>query len=128
MVRTTSLDAASAAGARAAAVHTRDGGLPPLVWLLWALAAAASVQVAPNPLYVVVVVAIAGLVVQSQAADGPLVSAFPVLVIAGIAFAVLRLMLTVLTTHGTGDALFTLPEATLPRLLGGFTVGGSVEP
>ncbi|HEX7168958.1 MAG TPA: hypothetical protein VF230_18415 [Acidimicrobiales bacterium] len=107
---------------------TREGGLPPLAWLLWALAAAASVQVAPNPLYVVVVVAIAGLVVQAHAADGPLTSAFPVLVIAGIAFAGLRLVLTVLTTHGTGDALFTLPEATLPRLLGGFTVGGSVEP
>ncbi|MEL7209026.1 MAG: hypothetical protein AAGK32_12490, partial [Actinomycetota bacterium] len=35
---------------------------------------------------------------------------------------------TVLTTHGSGgEVLFTLPEFTLPRLLGGFTVGGAVE-
>jgi energy-coupling factor transport system permease protein len=98
------------------------------VWLVWAVAAAATVQLAPNPLYVTVVVAIAALVVQAHAADGPLVSAFPILLVAGLAFALLRLVLTVATTHGSGGAvLFTLPDATLPRLLGGFTVGGSVE-
>jgi hypothetical protein len=31
------------------------------VWLLWAIAAGASVQLAPNPLYVTVVVALAAL-------------------------------------------------------------------
>ena len=45
----------------------------------------------------------------------------------GVAFALLRVVLTALTTHGVGEVLFTLPEATLPRLLGGFTVGGTVE-
>lgn len=101
--------------------------VPALVWLSWALAAAASVQLAPNPLYVALVVAISALVVEAHAVDGPLRGAFPVLLLAGLAFGTLRLVLTVLTTHGTGDVLFAIPEATLPALLGGFTVGGTVE-
>ena len=45
-------------------------------------------------------------------------------------FAVLRVVLTALTTHTSGssvDDLFTLPQGTLPRILGGFTVGGTIE-
>jgi energy-coupling factor transport system permease protein len=54
--------------------------------------------------------------------------AFPVLLGLGVLFACIRIGLTVLTTHGSGGAvLITLPEATLPRLLGGFTVGGPIE-
>ncbi len=101
--------------------------VPALVWLLWAMAAAASVQLAPNPLYVALVVAIAALVVEGHAVEGPLRGAFPVVLLAGVAFATLRLVLTVATTHGTGDVLFTLPQGTLPTILGGFTVGGTVE-
>ena len=104
--------------------------MPAVVWLLWAVAAAATVQLAPNPLYVTIVVAVAALVVQAHAGDNgnTLTSAFPILLAAGVAFAVLRLVLTVATTHGSGGAvLFTLPDATLPRLFGGFTVGGTVE-
>ena len=101
--------------------------VPALVWLLWALAAAASVQLAPNPLYVALVIVISALVVEAHAVDGPLSGAFPVLVVAGVAFAALRLVLTVATTHAGVDVLFRLPQATLPSLLGGFTVGGTVE-
>ena len=101
--------------------------VPALVWLLWALAAAASVQLAPNPLYVALVIAISALVVEAHAPEGPLAGAFPVLVLAGVVFAGLRLVLTVATTHAGTDVLFRLPEATLPPLLGGFTVGGTVE-
>lgn len=102
--------------------------VPALVWLLWALAAAASVQLAPNPGYVAVVVAVSALVVEGHAVDGPLRGAFPVLLLAGLAFAALRVVLTVATTHGTGGSvLATLPQATLPTVLGGFTVGGTVE-
>lgn len=100
---------------------------PALVWLLWALAAAAAVQLAPNPLYVALVIAISALVVEAHAKDGPLAGAFPVVVLAGVAFAALRLVLTVATTHGGGGALFHLPSVTLPTVLGGFTIGGSVE-
>jgi len=40
---------------------------------------------------------------------------------------VVRMLLTVATTHGLGDVLFTTPHFGLPQLLGGFTVGGTVE-
>jgi energy-coupling factor transport system permease protein len=91
------------------------------------VAAAASVQLAPNPFYVTIVIVVSALVVEGHSDGGPLSGAFPVLLLAGLVFAVLRLVLTVATTHGTGEALFNLPAATLPSLLGGFTVGGSVE-
>ena len=42
-------------------------------------------------------------------------------------FAVVRIVLTAVTTHGVGDVLFTTPQFTLPQLLGGFTVGGPIE-
>jgi energy-coupling factor transport system permease protein len=99
------------------------------VWLLWAVAAAATVQLAPNPLYVALVIAITAVVVEAHADDGPLAGAYPVILTAGNAFAVLRVVLTVATTHGGApeDVLFGLPKATLPSILGGFTVGGTVE-
>jgi len=98
-----------------------------VLWLLWALAAAASIQLAPSPVYVTVVVAIALLVTQSHAVAGPMASTFPVLVGVALLFAVLRVVLTALTAHGTGDVLFTVPHVDLPDVLGGFTVGGTVE-
>ena len=104
-----------------------------VTWLVWAVAAAASVQIAPNPLYVAVVLAISFLVVSAHRLDTTLARAFPILVGLGVVFALLRVALTALTTHspaidGTPEYLwFTLPQATLPRILGGFTVGGTIE-
>jgi len=104
-----------------------------VTWLVWAIAAAACVQIAPNPLYVAVVLAISFLVVSAHRLDTTLARAFPILVGLGVAFAFLRVALTALTTHSPGIdgppeyLWFTLPQATLPRLLGGFTVGGTIE-
>ena len=97
------------------------------VWLVWALAAGACVQLAPSPVYVALVIAIAALAVSAHARPGPYARAFPVLVGVGIFFAVVRMLLTVATTHGLGDVLFTTPSFRLPEMLGGFTVGGTVE-
>ncbi|HRW36893.1 MAG TPA: hypothetical protein P5254_04290 [Aquihabitans sp.] len=104
-----------------------------VTWLTWAIAAAAAVQIAPNPLYVALVLAISFLVVSAHRLDTTLARAFPILVGLGVAFAVLRVVLTALTTHsptidGPPEYLwFTLPSFGLPRLLGGFTVGGTIE-
>lgn len=98
-----------------------------LVWLVWAVAAATAVQIAPSPVYVVLVIAICALTVEALAPDGPLHRAFPALVALGTAFGLLRVLIAILTTHTGLDVLFTLPHATLPRALGGFTVGGTVE-
>lgn len=104
-----------------------------MTWLVWAVAAAACVQIAPNPLYVSVVLAISFLVVSAHRLDTTLARAFPILVGLGVVFALLRVVLTALTTHSPAIdgppayLWFTLPQATLPQLLGGFTVGGTVE-
>ncbi|MGZ8766175.1 MAG: hypothetical protein ACXW2C_10845 [Acidimicrobiia bacterium] len=99
-----------------------------LAWLIWALAAAISLQLAPSPLYVAVVVGLAALVVQVHGSDGPFARAFPVLLTLGVVFMVIRVALTAATTHtGVGTVLFSTPSFTLPQLLGGFAVGGPVE-
>ncbi|MEX2100785.1 MAG: hypothetical protein WEB19_05160 [Acidimicrobiia bacterium] len=97
------------------------------VWLVWALAAAAVISLAPSPVYVALVIGIAALAVSAHARPGPYARAFPLLVGVGVFFAVVRMLLTAATTHGVGQILFTTPELTLPKLLGGFTVGGSIE-
>ncbi len=98
-------------------------------WLIWAVAGAASVQLAPSPVYVALVIGAAVLVVETHRLDGMLGRAFPILVGLGVGFALFRVVLTALTTHGgpPDDVWFTLPQATLPRIMGGFTVGGSIE-
>ncbi len=108
-------------------VHAEPGPWHAWTWVTWAAAGAAAVQLAPNPLSVILVLALAWLVVERSAAPGPFRRAFPVLVSVGAAFAALRVVLTALTTHSGLDAWFTLPQVTLPSLLGGFTVGGPVE-
>jgi energy-coupling factor transport system permease protein len=97
------------------------------VWLVWALAAAACIELAPSPVYVALVIGIASVAVSIHSRPGPYARAFPLLLAVGVFFAVVRMLLTVATTHGLGDVLFTTPHFGLPQLLGGFTVGGTVE-
>ncbi len=92
---------------------------------MWALAAALALQLAPSPVYVLLVIGIAWLVVAEHGLDGPYARAFPILVGVAVFFAVFRVVLIALTTHGNTDVLFTTPSFTLPDLLGGFTIGGS---
>jgi len=97
---------------------------------MWAVCAAATIQLAPSPVYVALVIAVTALVVEAHRIDSTLARAFPLLVMTGVCFAGLRVVLTALTTHTSGTAvttLFTLPQGTLPRGLGGFTVGGTIE-
>src|SRR5262245_66019789 len=97
-----------------------------VAWFVWAVAAAASVQLAPSPVYVALVIGIAWLIVEVHAPHGPYRRAFPVLLAVGVVFALIRVVLATLTTHNGLDVMFSLPEFTMPRLLGGFTVGGTV--
>lgn len=98
-----------------------------LTWLMWALAATATLQIAPSPVYVALVIAIATLVVSTFGLDTPYARAYPILVGLAIVFALLRVALTALTTHGGPDVLFTLPSVGMPNWLGGFTVGNTIE-
>ena len=96
-------------------------------WIVWAAAAVVSVQLAPNVLYASVVLLVAVLVVETHGRRTGLARAFPVFLALGASFGLLRVVLTVATTHGLGTPIATVPDFTLPRLLGGFTVGGTIE-
>ncbi len=96
-------------------------------WLVWVAAAATIVQIAPNPTLLVLLLAVSSLVVATCSMPGPLARAFPQLLAVGAVFGLVRIALLSLTTHGVGEVWFSLPELTLPRLLGGFTVGGTIE-
>ena len=98
-----------------------------VTWLAWAFAASLAIQSAPSPLYVALVIGIAWLVVAQHAIDGPAARVFPVLVIAALVFAALRVVLTAITTHGSEAVWFTTPSFTMPEMLGGFDVGGPVS-
>jgi energy-coupling factor transport system permease protein len=108
-------------------VQTQERPWHALTWLVWAVAATATLQIAPSPIYVALVIAIATLVVTVYGLDTPYARAYPLLVGAAVFFAILRVLLTALTTHGGPDVLFTLPSLTVPNWLGGFTVGSTIE-
>ncbi|MEI8002121.1 MAG: hypothetical protein WCI50_12300, partial [Actinomycetes bacterium] len=98
-----------------------------LTWVVWAVAATATLQLAPSPVYVLLVIVVAFMVVQTHGGSGGYARAFPVLVGAAAVFMVLRVALTALTTHGGPHVLWTWPALALPDWLGGFTVGGTIE-
>jgi len=99
----------------------------PGVWALWGVAAVVSIQVAPNPVYVAAVLGSCGAVVLARGRPGPLARAFPMLLVVGAAFALIRVVLAGLTTRGNGPVLLTLPSAELPAIAGGFTIGGAID-
>src|SRR6476620_7936408 len=96
-------------------------------WIVWAAAAVVSVQLAPNVLYASLVLLLAVLVVEVHGRRTGLARAFPVFLALGATFGLLRVVLTVATTHRLGDAMVTVPHVPLPDLLGGFLVGGTIE-
>lgn len=98
-----------------------------MAWFAWAVAATIVVELAPSPVYVAVVIALAWLVVEVHAPDGPYRRAFPILVAVGVVFTVVRVVLAALTTHTGLHVLVTVPHVTVPDLLGGFTIGGTIE-
>jgi energy-coupling factor transport system permease protein len=101
-----------------------------VTWLVWAVAVTVSLQLARNPLLVAITLAVVWLVVETHRRPGSLARAFPVLLAVAVVFGLLRVVLIGLTTPlvpGADGALLSLPQATLPTALGGFSVGGTVS-
>lgn len=96
-------------------------------WTVWVACAALCIQLAPNPVYVAAVIATSLAVVAAQAGDRPLRRMVPVVIGVAAVFVGVRVVLMALTTHGTGTELFRVPSLRLPTVLGGFTVGGTIE-
>ncbi|HWH33374.1 MAG TPA: CbiQ family ECF transporter T component, partial [Egibacteraceae bacterium] len=97
------------------------------VWLVWAAACLAVLQAATTPPAALLLIGVAALTVEACGDRRRLAGAFPALVGAAAFFALLRVLLTALTTHAGEDVLARLPSFELPALLGGFTVGGTLH-
>ena len=83
-------------------------------WLAWALSAATSVQLAPSPVYVALVVAIAALVVSMPRPDGSVRPRVPVLLAVGVVFALAADALDRSPPTDGRNVLLTTPQFALP--------------
>jgi energy-coupling factor transport system permease protein len=95
-------------------------------WLAWAVAASAVALSIDNPLVSVLTLAVMAMVGGAGATREPEGRSFGVMVKIGLAFVALRVVLFALTGHTGDTTLVTVPEFALPKLLGGFSIGGRI--
>ncbi|GAA3541938.1 cobalt ABC transporter permease [Aeromicrobium flavum] len=103
--------------------------LHPGAWWLWALGLAAGASFTLNPVLLVVLVAIAGLVVAACRGDAPWALSFRYYLYFGLLIVVMRVVFRILLGGGSapGDpVLFHLPEIPLPEVARGIQLLGDV--
>jgi energy-coupling factor transport system permease protein len=104
--------------------------LHPVAWWLWALALAAAASRTTNPLLLMLVLAVLGLVVTARRTDAPWARAYRYyLIMAGTVIAIRVLFRAVFGsgTTPTDHILFRLPELPLPGWYAGVQIGGPVS-
>jgi energy-coupling factor transport system permease protein len=99
-----------------------------LAWLAWLSAGFAAITLAPNPLYLCLVLLAAMQVFLACRGDSPLARSFGLFARAGALVFLGYLIFAVITVGGArgATALLTLPGLRLPDWLGGVVLGGSV--
>lgn len=99
----------------------------PLAWWLWAIALAAAASHTLNPILLLAIIVVAGLVVVSRRTDAPWTAAFRAFVVMGVVALLVRVLFEILFgTPLPGQVLFTLPSVTLPDFMAGVRLGGPV--
>lgn len=101
--------------------------LHPLAWWAWALGMAAAASRTSNPLALIAIIIVVGVVVSARRPDTPWSRSFAFLVALGVMVIAMRLLLQILLGAASGGpVLFTLPEVPLPELLVTVRLGGPV--
>lgn len=101
--------------------------LHPVAWWLWALALAAAASHTLNPILLLSIIAVAGLVVASRRTDAPWSAAFRAFLVMGALALGVRLLFEALFGPPLpGFVLFTVPSITLPDFMAGVRLGGPV--
>ena len=96
-------------------------------WWLWALGLAAAATRTLNPLELVLIIAVAGLVTAARRTEAPWAASFRAFLALGAFVVVLRVVFEALFGAPVpGTVLVTLPELTLPAWMAGARVGGPV--
>jgi len=112
------------------AVHrlTYSRSLHPGAWWLWALGLAAAASRTRNPVVLLLIVAVSGLVVAARRSDAPWARAYNAFLKLALLVIVIRVVLqAVLSESSQGvTVLFTLPEVPLPEALAGIKLGGEI--
>ncbi len=122
----------------AARVSRRDGGgrrreprtLHPVAWWVWALGLAVAVSRTANPLLLLLVVGVLGVVVANRRSEAPWARAFKYYLSLALAVVAIRVVFRTLFEGTAGftamHVLFTLPRVPLPSWAAGVQLGGSV--
>ncbi|MEP6599505.1 MAG: CbiQ family ECF transporter T component [Actinomycetota bacterium] len=101
----------------------------PLAWWLWALGLATAASRTTNPLLLLLILAVVGLVVSARRPDAPWARALKYYL--GMALVVIAIRVLFRSVFGNAvdrsdHVLFTLPQVPLPSWLAGVQLGGSV--
>jgi energy-coupling factor transport system permease protein len=112
------------------AVHrlTYSRNLHPGAWWLWALGLAAAASRTRNPVVLLLIVAVTGLVVAARRSDAPWARAYNAFLKLALLVIAIRVVLQALLSEGSQGVtvLFVLPEVPLPDALAGVKLGGLV--
>lgn len=102
--------------------------LHPGAWWLWALGLATAASRTRNPVLLLLILAVAGLVVAARRSEAPWGRSFGAfLKLALLVIAIRVVFQAVLSESGQGSTvLFTLPEVPLPDVAAGIKLGGQV--
>jgi energy-coupling factor transport system permease protein len=101
--------------------------LHPAAWWLWALCLAYAAMRTMNPLLLLEIAAVAGLVVSARRGQAPWANAYGLLLKLGLATIVITMLLQlVIGTRAPGHTLFHLPSVGLPSWMNGLTLGGPI--
>ena len=101
--------------------------LHPAAWWLWALGLAYAAMRTTNPLLLVEIAAVAGLVVSARRSPAPWADAYALLLkLAALTVAVTMVLQVLIGVRAPGHVLFRLPTVSLPSWLAGLSLGGPV--
>lgn len=99
----------------------------PGAWWLWALALAFAASRTTNPLLLILIVAVAGIVVYRRRPDAPWARSFSFFLVLGVLIIVIRVVAQAILGASFGTVLVVdLPSVQLPTFMAGLTLGGSV--
>jgi energy-coupling factor transport system permease protein len=104
--------------------------LHPIAWWVWAIGLAVVASRTTNPLLLVLVISVAGIVVAARRTEAPWARAFKLYLLLGLVVIAFRVSFRVLLGGeiGSGEhVLFTVPHIPLPGFMSGVRLGGAVS-
>jgi energy-coupling factor transport system permease protein len=102
----------------------------PVAWWIWAIGLAVAASRTTNPLLLVLVVGVAGVVVAARRTEAPWARAFKLYLLVGVVVIAFRVGFRVLLGGDLGPGehvLFTIPHVPMPAFMSGVHLGGAVS-